>query len=72
VAGALCDLVAIGLDDVRLAGTPRSDPLPSVVFAGTAADVRDVVVGGRHVVAGGRHTSVDVAGDLRSSIEALA
>jgi formiminoglutamate deiminase len=69
--GSPCDLVAVDLDGVRLAGLDRSDPVPAVVFAATAADVTDVIVGGRQVVAGGRHLSLDVPRALRDSIEAL-
>jgi formiminoglutamate deiminase len=69
--GSHCDLVAVGLDGVRLAGLDRSDPVPAVVFAATAADVTDVIVGGRRVVAGGRHLSIDVPRALRDSIERL-
>nr|EIF90162.1 N-formimino-L-glutamate deiminase [Streptomyces tsukubensis NRRL18488] len=44
----------------------------AVVFAGTAADVRDVVVGGRTVVAGGVHRTVpDTAGELARAIAAV-
>jgi cytosine/adenosine deaminase-related metal-dependent hydrolase len=51
--GALADLVTIRLDSVRTAGC---GPTPeTVVFAATAADVTDVVVGGRVVVDEGRH-----------------
>jgi len=57
--GGLADLVTVGLDSVRLAGTRPETALESVVFAGTAADVRDVIVGGRRVVTDGRHTLVD-------------
>ena len=42
--GALADLTTIGLDGVRLAGTP---PLEGAVFCATAADVRHVIVAGR-------------------------
>ena len=56
VPGALADLVAVRLDTVRTAG---SDPA-QVVFAGTAADVATVVVGGRTVVALGEHLLGDV------------
>ncbi len=70
--GALCDLVAFRLDSVRLAGTVAADAIPGLVFAGTAADVGDVVVGGRHVVRDGLHADLDVAGELRASIEALS
>jgi len=69
--GALCDLVAVDLDGVRLAGADRDDPVGALVFAGTAADVRDVVVGGRHVVADRRHSSVDAAAILREEIGRL-
>jgi formiminoglutamate deiminase len=69
--GALCDLVAVDLDGVRLAGADRRDPIPSLVFAASAADVRDVIVGGRHVVRDRRHASVDVARVLRDRIGAL-
>jgi formiminoglutamate deiminase len=69
--GALCDLVAIDLDGVRLATADRNDPIPSLVFAGSAADVRDVIVGGRRVVTDGRHREVDV-GALRRSARELA
>ena len=49
--GALADLVTVDLDGVRLAGTDRGDRVPALVFAATAADVREVIVGGRQVVA---------------------
>jgi len=70
-AGALCDLVAIDVDGVRLAGAGRADPIASLVFAGSAADVREVVVGGRRVVSDGRHLDVDVAAELAGSIGRL-
>jgi formiminoglutamate deiminase len=57
--GALADLVTVGLDSVRLAGARPDTLLESVLFAATAADVREVVVGGRPVVSGGRHLLVD-------------
>ena len=57
--GRLADLVAVRLDTPRLAGAPGDDLLAAVVFAATAADVSDVVVGGRLVVADGHHTLVD-------------
>ena len=65
--GALADLVTVSLDSVRLAGTRPETALESVVFAGTAADVRDVVVGGRRVVAEGRHATVDVPAALEAA-----
>ena len=48
---------------MRLAGTP---PLDGVVFCAGAADVRDVMVGGRWVVRDGAHVSIDVAAELRA------
>lgn len=70
-AGAPADLVTVGLDSPRLAGTAPEHALPSVVFAGGAADVRSVICSGREIVRGGRHLSADVATELRDSIEAV-
>jgi formiminoglutamate deiminase len=70
--GALCDLVAIDLDGVRLAGVGRTDPIGSLVFAASAADVRDVVVDGRRVVWDGQHAGIDVPRALKDSIQGLA
>ncbi len=67
-AGAPADLVTVSLDSVRLAGTRPDTALESVVFAGTAADVREVVVGGRRVVADGRHLTIDVPRALEAAI----
>jgi cytosine/adenosine deaminase-related metal-dependent hydrolase len=63
--GARADFVTIGDDSVRTAGLAR-DPLGVAVFAATAADVRNVVVGGRTIVADGQHMSIDVAAELRA------
>jgi hypothetical protein len=41
--------------------------LESVIFAGSAADVRNVVISGRDVVAGGRHLLVD---DVPAALDA--
>jgi formiminoglutamate deiminase len=65
--GAIADLVAIDLGTVRTAG---SDPA-AIVFSATAADVREVVCGGRHVVRDGTHQSVDVAAELTRAIAAV-
>jgi formiminoglutamate deiminase len=67
-AGAPADLVTIDLDSVRLAGVTPESALESAVFAATAADVREVVVGGRQVVSDGRHADLDVAAELRAAI----
>jgi formiminoglutamate deiminase len=57
--GAIADLVTVALDTPRLAGTSAATALESVIFAGTAADVRHVVAGGVDVVRDGRHLLVD-------------
>ncbi len=49
--GAVADLVTIDLESVRTAGTGRT--LESVVFAATAADVSQVIAGGRVVDSSG-------------------
>jgi len=65
--GALADLVTVALDTPRLAGIQAGTALESVIFAGSAADVRNVVIGGRDVVAGGRHLLVD---DVPAALDA--
>ena len=67
--GALADFAAVRLDSVRLAGTRHEDLLDSIVFAGAAEDVHDVVVAGRIVVRDGRHLAVDVPRELAHAIE---
>ncbi len=71
VVGALADLMTVSLDSVRLAGCGDSALVDAVVFAATAADVTDVMVGGRFVVHDGAHVSIDVAAALRDSIAAV-
>jgi formiminoglutamate deiminase len=66
--GQVADFVALGLDSVRLAGTRPEDLVDSVVFAGGAQDVRDVVVDGRMVVRDGRHATIDVPLELARAI----
>ncbi|MEU5402142.1 formimidoylglutamate deiminase [Streptomyces sp. NPDC005963] len=71
-AGALADFTTIALDSVRTAGPPPRMAAEAVVFAGTAADVRHVVVGGRTIVRDGEHLLVpDVAGVLGEAIGGL-
>ncbi|GHH72926.1 formimidoylglutamate deiminase [Streptosporangium violaceochromogenes] len=68
--GAIADLVNVSLDSVRTAGTPLG--AETAVFAATAADVRDVVAGGRVIVRHGAHTLVpDVPAALRAAITRL-
>jgi formiminoglutamate deiminase len=69
-AGAIADLVTVALDSVRLAGADAASAIPSLVFAGAAADVRNVVVGGREVVRDGIHVEVDGPLELESAIAA--
>ncbi|MQA76358.1 MAG: formimidoylglutamate deiminase [Solirubrobacterales bacterium] len=70
--GAIADLVTVGLDGVGLAGATDEHALESLVFAATAADVRQVVVGGRPIVRDGRHLELDVAAELRDAIDAVS
>ena len=59
--GRLADFVALDLGSIRLAGWRKEDLLRQVVYAATAADVTDVVVGGRQLVRRGRHFASDQA-----------
>jgi formiminoglutamate deiminase len=71
-SGGLADFVSVDLRTPRAAGVAASHELAALVFAAGAADVRDVVVGGRRVVAGGRHQLVDdVVGALTAAIAAV-
>ena len=71
-AGAIADLVTVGLDSPRLAGTAPRSALASVIFAATAADVRHVVVGGKDLVTDGRHLLIDdVPAELSAAITAV-
>jgi len=71
--GALADLVTVSLDTPRLAGTVAATALESVIFAGTSADIRDVVISGRDVVRDARHLLVpDVPGALSAAIRSTA
>ncbi|GGK87305.1 formimidoylglutamate deiminase [Mangrovihabitans endophyticus] len=64
--GQRADLVALAMDTARTAGA-----LPDqAVYAAGAADVTDVIVGGRPIVTGGRHTAIDVPRALREAIPA--
>jgi formiminoglutamate deiminase len=68
--GAHADLVVVGLDGVRLAGTPADCAVDAAVFAAGAGDVRDVMTGGRWVVRDGAHATLDVAAELRAALAA--
>ena len=70
--GAPADFVTLDTNSVRLAGADPITLLESVVFAATAADVREVVVAGRRVVTEGRHVMVeDVPTALSAAIAAV-
>jgi cytosine/adenosine deaminase-related metal-dependent hydrolase len=66
----LADFVAIDMESMRTSG--GSNPTATAVFAATAADVTDVIVGGRHVVKDRIHTSVsDVPTALSDAIASV-
>ncbi|MFJ1756806.1 formimidoylglutamate deiminase [Kitasatospora sp. NPDC088134] len=70
--GALADFCVIALDSVRTAGPGPELGAETAVFAAGAADVRHLVVGGRHVVKDGVHLGVpDVGRALAEAISAL-
>jgi formiminoglutamate deiminase len=70
--GRLADLVNLSARGVRLAGISPETAAPSIVFAATASDVTNVIVGGEFVVRDGAHVRLDVASELRESISALS
>jgi formiminoglutamate deiminase len=69
--GRLADLVNLSARGVRLAGITPETAAPSIVFAASAADVTNVIVGGEFVIRDGEHVRLDVAEELRTSIAAL-
>jgi formiminoglutamate deiminase len=70
--GSLADFCTIRLDSVRTAGVAAGSVLETALFAGSAADIATVVVGGRTIVEDGRHVLLpDVAGELQRSIDAV-
>jgi formiminoglutamate deiminase len=70
-SGSLADFVTLRLDGVRLAGTAPEHAIDAIVFAAAAADVRDVVTGGRFVVRDGVHVRLDVAAELQTALAAV-
>jgi formiminoglutamate deiminase len=60
--GAAADFIAVRLDSPRTAGATADTALAHLVFAASAADVTDVVVGGRQIVEEGHHLAVDDVG----------
>jgi formiminoglutamate deiminase len=69
--GARADLVTVGLDSVRLAGTDPGTSLGSAVFAASATDVRHVIVDGKEIVKDGVHTRMDVPRELDEAIRTV-
>jgi formiminoglutamate deiminase len=63
--GAVADFIAVDLGTPRLAGA-GDETIGSVVFAATAADVTDVVIGGKRIVEDGRHALV---GDVGTALD---
>ena len=51
-----------------MSGTRSDELIEAAIFCATAADVRNVIVGGVTVVAGGAHIEIDVASELRLAI----
>ncbi|GAA4788098.1 MULTISPECIES: formimidoylglutamate deiminase [Streptomyces] len=71
-AGAPADFAAVALDSVRTAGPEPRLAAETAVFAASAADVRDVVVGGARIVRDHGHTRVpDPAAALAAAVSAL-
>ncbi|WP_371653105.1 MULTISPECIES: formimidoylglutamate deiminase [unclassified Streptomyces] len=70
--GAHADLATVSLTSPRTAGPLPRLAAETAVFAASAADVRDVVVGGRRVVRDGVHVGVpDVGAALGAAIASL-
>ncbi len=69
--GALADLVVVGLDSPRLAGTGAGQALAAVVFSASPADVRQVMAGGRWIVRDGAHATLDVRRELADAVAGL-
>lgn len=71
--GALADFTTVDLASVRTAGADTASAAAATVFAASAADVTDVVVGGRDVVRERRHTTIpDVPGALAAAVRRVA
>jgi formiminoglutamate deiminase len=69
-AGGFADFIAVTLDSPRLAGAEPAHLVEAIVFAASAADVREVVVGGRSIVTDGHHRTVESVPDALA--EAIA
>ena len=70
--GAPADFTSVRLDSPRTAGATPETALEHLVFAATAADVTDVVVGGRPIVQAGNHLRIgDVGRALADAVAAV-
>ena len=70
--GAPADFIALSLDSVRLASFDGAHGAAHIAHAASAADVRDVWVGGRQIVQDHQHLTVsDVVGGLGRAIAAV-
>ena len=69
--GALADFVAVDLASPRTAGASAATAVAHAVFAASACDVTDVVVGGEPVVRDRAHTRLDVPAALRSALTSV-
>lgn len=68
--GAPADFVTLSTESISWAGMTPTHAVDFLLSAATAADVREVVVGGRQVVRDGRHQLIaDPAGDLAAAID---
>jgi formiminoglutamate deiminase len=67
--GCPADFVVLDRGSVRLAGIDAAEGVAGLVFAATAADVTDVVVGGRTIVRGRSHVAIpDVGRELHRAV----
>ena len=71
-SNAVDNMIALDLQGVRLTAVADADLVDAVVFAGAAADVRDVVVGGRFVVRDREHVALDVPRELNDALTGVA
>src|SRR5262249_12983971 len=69
--GAPAGLGSVASDGGGPARARAGRPIEAVVFAVGAADVRDVIVGGRFVVRDGAHVSLDVPRELASALSGV-
>ncbi|MFV1992103.1 MAG: formimidoylglutamate deiminase, partial [Acidimicrobiales bacterium] len=70
--GLLADFVSVSLDSIRMAGIEPATAAAHIVFGATAADVSDVVAGGRRIVAEGEHQLIErPAYELHTAIARL-